>query len=497
LKGLTIDPKNYDSIHAFAVDWMLLNYCRKGKWFKTSIDTEQVALTAEASQEALMASINNRSFHLMPFIEQARRFINLVVGSSPGAFLMKSNFGPGATFDIEGGVSPGRKLRSPSLTVTRFCLPYARAALSSDYHWHRMRGIESEGPISLLEREFQLVDGNRLTTVEKDAFVDRCIAIEPTLNIYVQKGLGAVLRQRLKSYGCDLDDQTLNQQLALEGSVTGELCTIDLSSASDSISKRLVQVLMPPRWYEALNSTRSTCTRLADKSWRLNEKFSSMGNGFTFELESLIFLAICRSASRYPERVSVYGDDIICHKDDFASVIDALSQAGFTANLKKTFADGPFRESCGKHYFLGEDVTPIYQKEVVYGYLEKGTNNQHEYYSCCNRIIRWMRRLYGDAFCGDDPCGVGSKALRFLTRAPLVHRIPDGYGDGGLLSKYYPFDMIGGIKRVRMLVNRAKAVYDPETGYWKALIAPSDWTRGRVSIRGDMDYKSGRLLGVP
>jgi hypothetical protein len=334
-----------------------------------------------------------------------------------------------------------------------------------------------------------------MTTVPKDAFTDRIICIEPTGNIYVQKALGSTIRRRLKRWGVDLDDQTRNQDLAREGSISNGLCTIDLSSASDSISLGFVKAVLPQAWFTALTDTRSTCTQLPCGTWRKNEKFSSMGNGFTFELESALFYAILLATTPDGSTVSVFGDDLVAPASSYAEITVALSYFGFTPNMKKSYGDGPFRESCGKHYFNGEDVTPVFQKKGLCG---KGTNSfEAELYAACNRLVRWQRRIYGDAFDCDLVCGVCAEALRFLVGYEnLRFRIPDGFGDGGLVSNSPPRHFKHGVSRIKHLRTIAYTVYDPEYCYWSALRAPSDWTMGRVSIRRSPTYKVGLLKGT-
>jgi hypothetical protein len=89
-----------------------------------------------------------------------------------------------------------------------------------------------------------------------------------------------------------------------------------------------------------------------------------MGNGATFSLETLIFASIldaCCGHARY----SVYGDDLIVPRDNVARVIMALKYVGFIVNTDKSYTDGPFRESCGKDYYRGTDITPFYLRSTA------------------------------------------------------------------------------------------------------------------------------------
>lgn len=155
------------------------------------------------------------------------------------------------------------------------------------------------------------VAGSRLAFVPKTWKTHRTICLEPEGNMRWQCALGAVLKQRLrdrtsrtrysfgetaKARGVDLFDQSYNQRLAEIGSYTGMLATIDLSQASDSVSLGLCQELLPPEWFDFICEIRSPYVQLPDGRWHKLEKVSSMGNGFTFELESLIFWALASSA---------------------------------------------------------------------------------------------------------------------------------------------------------------------------------------------------------
>lgn len=220
--------------------------------------------------------------------------------------------------------------------------------------------------VDLMPREFNLVNGNVMFTVPKTAEIDRVACKEPELNMYAQRAVGEFLRSVLKRKGVNLDDQSVNQGLAKYGSKTGELATIDLSSASDSVTKQLVLELLPFEWSNLLFELRSPMTFVRGV-WHENEMIASMGNGFTFELESFLFWMLVRACSyftRIQGRINVYGDDIVCPVGLRDSVEATLDFFGFSVNTDKSFWDGPFRESCGKHWHNGVDITPFYVKSV-------------------------------------------------------------------------------------------------------------------------------------
>lgn len=220
-------------------------------------------------------------------------------------------------------------------------------------------------------------DGNVVFTVPKSCDIDRAACKEPALNQALQSCVGKFIRRKLLRFGINLNDQTRNQTLAKLGSRSGRLCTIDLKSASDSISQRIVYELLPPEWVEILDSLRSPKGQLPNGKWVTWEKHSTMGNGYTFELESLIFYALVKATidiTKYNRRniyysstawISVYGDDIICPSHYYSNVVTTLNACGFLVNEKKSFHTGPFRESCGGHFYNGYDVKPFYIRKPI------------------------------------------------------------------------------------------------------------------------------------
>jgi hypothetical protein len=220
------------------------------------------------------------------------------------------------------------------------------------------------------DKDPEFVKGNRFTSVPKDCVKDRGIAVEPSINLFFQLAYGQVMKKRLLRAGLDLRNaQTIHKRVACEASIRGHFATIDLSNASDTVCKNLVKLLLPPRWFEALSALRSTHT-LVEGRWVQLEKFSSMGNGYTFELETTLFAAICMAVMQSlhvnpvpGSNVYVFGDDIIVPTACAESVLTVLRFLGFTPNAKKTFVAGPFRESCGGDYFNGLDVRPFFLEE--------------------------------------------------------------------------------------------------------------------------------------
>lgn len=224
--------------------------------------------------------------------------------------------------------------------------------------------------LSGLFREYQVFDSVTvvesavLFTVPKKTDIDRCACKEPDVNMFLQKGVGKHIRSRLRKFGINLNDQSINRRFAKLGSETNHLATLDLSSASDTVTIELVRALLPSDWFEYLDSIRSQSVDVDGHVIR-TEMFSSMGNGFTFELESLIFYVLMRTVAYFEGSkgiISVYGDDIIIPSGMYDMAVFVLAEFGFSVNEDKSFSTGPFRESCGGHYHYGVDVTPFYLK---------------------------------------------------------------------------------------------------------------------------------------
>jgi hypothetical protein len=223
--------------------------------------------------------------------------------------------------------------------------------------------VDPDGFDQKLRAKVSWVSYNKISFVPKTAKTLRSVAVEPLLNGFVQKGIDEVLRLRLKRSNLDLTDQDRNVEWARQGSLDDSadgFVTIDLSAASDSISIGLCREVLPPDWFYLLDRTRSK-NYLLDGRLARYEKFCSMGNGFCFPLETLLFAAACSACGCGQPGIdfSVYGDDIIVRKKHADRLLSFLDAIGFSVNSEKTFLLGPFRESCGGDWFHGEDVRPF------------------------------------------------------------------------------------------------------------------------------------------
>lgn len=264
-------------------------------------------------------------------------------------------------------------------------------AISENSIWSDVESIRS------VARGLDIVRGSRISFAPKTAEISRTICTEPLCNMLFQKGIGAVLEGRIKqTLGISLADQpNKNQTLARLGSKDGSFGTIDLSSASDSMSLSLVREMFPKHVSALLELTRSPVTTLPGGAEVELHMVSSMGNAFTFPLQTLLFSSLVYGAYKVksiklerPSRRSlgnfaVYGDDIIVVKEAYDLVVRLLGLCGFSVNVDKSFNEGLFRESCGHDYYDGHNVRGVYIKSL---------KDNGDRYSAINRLNVWSAK---------------------------------------------------------------------------------------------------------
>ncbi len=340
----------------------------------------------------------------------AQRKIARILGDVPSVADLKVRFGPGATTQVTKRTASARQKLSEKFACSEEFLYVFKRCVEEMPGWVDFGDSETALLAPVIHR-------SKLSFVPKNAKTDRAIAVEPMLNSMFQLGIGSYMAERLRSVGIDIRDQTRNQRLAQAGSLTGELATLDLSSASDTVAMELVHHLLPPDWAVFLSHFR---TGMCDTEWgplKL-QKFSSMGNGFTFPLETLLFYALAVSCveRRDESLVSVYGDDIIVPTYAYDKLVHILHVTGFIPNPSKSFSTGPFRESCGKDYHTGIDIRPCYIKDAL---ACSSLFVLHNYY-----IRRGL----------EEPARY---LLNFVSDHVKLFG-PDGYGDGHLLGDWKP-----------------------------------------------------------
>lgn len=327
-----------------------------------------------------------------------------------------------------------QKLFGPELTTSSLGLHKLYCGLIEGSSWF----------VGEIRRMFQfgeplVVKFSKQFFAPKNCEVSRGAATEPTENMTGQLSAGQILVGVLCRYfGIVISFQQLvNIKLAKLGSLTGEYVTLDLKSASDCISVKLIQELFPREAFLLLMLLRSDKIMLdprflskQEKKGNGSEFFSmdyiiefflatgenleesyfeelnmigTMGNGFTFPLQTLLFAVLLKNVydslniplvrSTFKRNLktgtmevdklgnfSIFGDDIIVVKEASELMVYMLDKLGLVVNLDKSCTTGYFRESCGGDYLMGIDVRPLYIKRL--GTLQ-------ERFVALNNCIEW------------------------------------------------------------------------------------------------------------
>lgn len=405
ISGTTLmgPPEQHNMHDAFASCYLLHNLERKRETqtyaepprsrlqidLRASIAESEAAVRSEKTlsgflgRESENLAINELGINLDPdlittaCINHARGIIRSILGNTPNmkSILHKGSFGNGASATLRRAEADRTQKWVHKLSSTKATFELMRNYISTSPLWVDvlMNGdpilyIDPKGNTIVPDSKIDIRSSSVFDTVPKDTSIDRVILKEPELNGFLQKGIGSEIRTRFRRYGICLNTSGVkNSKLAEEGSIHGHLATIDAERASDSLTLALYKLLFPRKWYELLVAARTPYTLINSELHEL-QMMSGMGNGFTFEAESLIFYALGRAASYEStlpfaeEFVSVHGDDLIVPADVAFRVYELYAICGIVVNEAKSFKNGPFRESCGGHFYNGHSVKPFYVK---------------------------------------------------------------------------------------------------------------------------------------
>lgn len=226
----------------------------------------------------------------------------------------------------------------------------------------------------------------KVITVPKTLKTPRIIAVEPTCMQYAQQAIAGPLvelleRDSVSKWFLGFRDNKPNQVFARKGSVDGSLATLDMSEASDRVSNQLVVELLRNHGHlsEAVAACRSTRADVPGYGVIPLAKFASMGSALCFPFEAMVFLTLifcgienaqnsvlsAKDLKSFRGKVRVYGDDIIIPVEYTQDVTACLEAFGFKVNVNKSFWTGNFRESCGKDYYLGHDVSVVKCRRMI------------------------------------------------------------------------------------------------------------------------------------
>jgi len=283
--------------------------------------------------------------------------------------------GPGATADSLVGNQKYAQVTWPCRLEPYF--PYGEMVLPN-WSWS-----DRLSDVNFLEPETEIPV--KVISVPKTMKTPRIIAIEPTAMQYAQQAVLRLIVETIKDSFLNgfigFDDQAPNQRMARQGSEQSDLATLDLSEASDRVSSDAVLALLFPHTHfcEAVFACRSETARMPSGQLISLAKFASMGSALCFPMEAMVFLTIVflgieqdlgrpltlKDIKSFQGRVRIFGDDIIIPKDHVRSVIDCLEHFGLKVNRRKSFWNGKFRESCGKEYYDGNDVSVVRCRRVL------------------------------------------------------------------------------------------------------------------------------------
>lgn len=247
----------------------------------------------------------------------------------------------------------------------------------------------------------------RVVQVPKTLKTPRIISVEPSYMMLRQQSVLGFLVEYLEGKdfphsSIRFTDQSVNKKRACDGSIDGNLSTIDLSDASDLVSLELVKKTFRscPDFLQFLLDSRSTKAQLPGGEILSLHKFSSMGSALCFPVEAMVFFTVVLTAMlktsgmrpssttlrKLSASVSVYGDDIIVPTMTAPRVMEELEAFGLKVNQSKSFHSGLFRESCGGDYYKGIDVTPAYCRQWDFSGRSKESHVLAAYISLANQF---------------------------------------------------------------------------------------------------------------
>lgn len=446
--NLEVDYNKVDVFEAAALRQLMALYQKDASLTISGVNKELVAVGKFLATEIKCRHTNNRlrnlervrSIHekyvysadkpnpVNEFIRTCSEIIRVIVGDCPDYEDIPFKFGPGSSTTVRDRTTVPFKL-----AATPVC---AKEAILSGAVHQLLATVPRYYQIYGTSLRFGM---GHLNFVSKNALAHRTMIIEPLINTAAQIGIGTILKSRFKkSVGIDLKMQwQINKALAQLGSAKPvlngvRLATIDFSSASDLICYLLILYLFPLSWFNLLSNWRTgtVCYKKGGVTSYELEKFSSMGNGYTFELESIVFYAMALAVigrknriydpvviiEKFSKNVSIFGDDLIVPSKYYSGILWASQALGFKINQSKTYTKGPFRESCGGDYFKGIQIGPFYIKDLF----------------TSARIVGYLNHDIRNSFGGLLPEETRAQLIALIPKRDRLYG-PDGYGDGHIV----------------------------------------------------------------
>jgi len=407
--GVLLDNPDVDAIHAIRQLTLMF-----GKMYLPCSDARVRTAISGFIQCEHDVKVSDRS--LEPHnVEDFKRISGLLFGKALKEVdrkvlfnELKPKHGPGATADKLTGNGKYKQTTWPARLEKIF--PSRDYLLPNDRYFDRLDEVDiiepgSETPVKVI-------------SVPKTLKTPRIIAVEPVAMQYVQQALLDVILKALKrddilNRFLGFDDQVPNQDMARKGSLNGDLATLDLSEASDRVSNQHVRALLEPTpiLHMAVDACRSRKADVPGHGVIRLAKFASMGSALTFPMEAMVFLTMVfigierelnttldrRTLKRFVDQVRIYGDDIIVPVDYVHSVVSVLTDFGLIVNTGKSFWTGKFRESCGREYYEGNDVSIVKVRHMFPTRRQDATEvismislRNQLYMSGCWQTCRWL-----------------------------------------------------------------------------------------------------------
>lgn len=360
--------------------WYLSDCRTLAQWFK-KLEVDRPDLDQKAEEDFI-------SFEAELSGSLPRRVVDpqyLMLADRMNQLLLAHNMGYNNILFNGGLRGPVQPRHGPGVVADKRCKcqydKYVHMAIDSRVEYLLRKGcgssVKDYNPFAK-ESDNPVHRYNRFVSVPKNWKKKRSISAEPPGLQFFQQAIRSDLYHTIEHDGwwgrrLRFSDQSRSRALALKSSADGTYATIDLSSASDSVTKDLVS-----RVYKCtslklwLMATRSTTT-VVNETVTIHDvkKFAPMGSATCFPVESMIFVLISELAIRdsmqgkYTYKpCCVYGDDIIVPTYAAETLCGYLQTLGFTVNTEKSFVRGYFREACGIEGWNGYPVNPLKLKKV-------------------------------------------------------------------------------------------------------------------------------------
>lgn len=376
MSGLLVRVLNHmeDDTAAFDVVYSVCHAFKKLKGpYHPSVQRKNIAQFIAVDES--LGKIDFRSEPLAPIIDRAKTFIDTLFQGVDDDLDLRPCPGPGAT-------------NSPTEHHMRYEPHVVYAQLEDQFpadEWFYSHPWD----VVLRAREYLTLPRvnfptSRFKFVHKYVGKPRGICIEENETQWCQQALKGYLYQLIENHSMtrgrvNFADQKVNGDLALRSSDDMSYATIDMSEASDRVSRELVhRLFIDTPIFEMLDAV---STRVITFPKELGvcgdlkvQKFAPMGSAVCFPVMALVHFALIKaivqmSAPGYAKEASkhvfVYGDDIIVPRGVVQAVFDYLPLFGMKVNEDKSFHRSRFRESCGVHAYKGVNVTPVYMNYTL------------------------------------------------------------------------------------------------------------------------------------